>query len=200
MDIRELDRRVVDATDRMVRTVTTDQLDRSTPCAGWNLRHLLEHMVGQHDGFALATSGEPSDLAAWRPRPLGDDPAGTYSDAARLVTAAFAEDSVLDRDFWLPEIRITAPFPARAAIGFHFLDYVVHGWDVARAMDTSPAFDDDLLDVASKIAAQVPNTPASRGPRSPFRPGVDVAADAPVLDRIVAVLGRDPAWTGEERP
>lgn len=194
MDIRELDRRVVDTTTRLVNTVTADQLDRPTPCAAWNVRHLLEHMIGQHDGFALAASGEPTELAAWRPRPFDDDPSGPYTEAATLVTAAFAQNGVLERDFWLPEVRITAPFPARAAIGFHFLDLLVHGWDVAKAIDVATTYDQDVLNVAVVLAAKVPDTPETRGPRSHFQPGVEVPATAAPLDRVVAMLGRDPSW------
>ncbi len=194
MDIRELDRRALRTTAEIVGNVTADQLERPTPCAGWTLGKLLSHMVGQHEGFALAATGEPSDLSAWRPRPLGDDPAATYDAASAQVTAAFAEDGVLDRDFWLPEVRISAPFPARAAIGFHFIDYVVHGWDVARTLGVQPSFDADLLEVVVVLAAQVPDTPASRGPRSAFQPGVPAPAGAPPLDRAVAMLGRRPDW------
>ena len=44
----------------------------------------------------------------------------------------FAADDVLARTFALPEISATTEFPAPQAIAVHFLDYVVHGWDVAR--------------------------------------------------------------------
>jgi uncharacterized protein (TIGR03086 family) len=195
MDIRELDRRAVAATARLVSSVKPQQLDLPTPCTAWTLRQLIEHMIGQHEGFAAAASGAPSDLTAWRSRSVGSDPAGAYARAAELVTAAFAEPGVLDRDFWLPEIRHTAPFPARAAIGFHFLDYVVHAWDVARTLGVSPGLDDDVLQVALALAEQVPDTPAVRGPRSPFQPGVPVSAGSPVIDRIVGLLGRPPDWT-----
>jgi uncharacterized protein (TIGR03086 family) len=195
MDIRELDRRAVAATEQLVNGVQADQLDVPTPCTAWTLRQLVEHMIGQHEGFALAASGAPSDLTAWRSRPVGSDPARTYAQAAALVTAAFAEPGVLDRDFWLPEIRHTAPFPARAAIGFHFLDYVVHAWDVAKALGVPPGLDDDLLQVALALAEQVPDNPKVRGPRSQFQPGVPVPSGAPVIDRIVGLLGRQPDWS-----
>jgi hypothetical protein len=44
------------------------------------------------------------------------------------------------------------------------------------------------------LAAQVPDTAATRGPRSHFQPGVEVPASAPPMNRIVALLGRDPSW------
>ena len=195
MDIRELDRRAVAATERLVSAVQAHQLDQPTPCTAWTLRQLIEHMIGQHEGFALAASGAPPELTAWRSRPVGSDPAGAYARAAELVTAAFAEPGVLERDFWLPEIRHTAPFPARAAIGFHFLDYVVHAWDLGKAIGVQPDLDDDLLQVALALAEQVPDNPKVRGPRSQFQPAVAVPDGAPALDRIVGALGRPADWT-----
>ncbi|TDU73912.1 hypothetical protein [Streptomyces sp. KS 21] len=45
----------------------------------------------------------------------------------------------------------------RRAIGFHFLDYVVHTCDAARALDLPFAPDPDILDAALPIALAVPN-------------------------------------------
>ena len=98
-------------------------------------------MIGQHYGFAASARGETSDLSVWADRPAGADLHAAYAAAVADVTAAFAEDGVLDRRLWLPEIRDGARFPATMAIGFHFLDYVVHGWDVARSIGSDPGFD-----------------------------------------------------------
>ena len=66
--------------------------------------------------------------------PARGRPGGRVCRAAGRVQAAFAADGVLDRDFTLPEIDPAATFPAGLAISFHFIDYVVHGWDVARTL------------------------------------------------------------------
>ena len=65
-------------------------------------------------------------------RPVGEGLAGAYAAAAALVTRAFAEDRVLDRAFYLPEIRGGGSYPAPVAIGFHFVDELVHAWDLAK--------------------------------------------------------------------
>ncbi len=140
-DIRDLDRRALETTVEIVAAVTADQLELPTPCAEWTLRQLLGHMIGQHYGFAASARGETSDLSVWADRPAGADLHAAYAAAVADVTAAFAEDGVLDRRLWLPEIRDGARFPATMAIGFHFLDYVVHGWDVARSIGSDPGFD-----------------------------------------------------------
>jgi len=196
VDVVELDRRTVVTTAEFVAAIRPGDLDRPTPCAGWTVRDLLAHMIGQHHGFAVAASGDPTELADWRPRPVGDDPAGGYNESATLVTAAFGAPGVLERSFWLPEVRTSAPFPAAMAIGFHFIDYVVHGWDVARSIGIPVRFDDDLVAAVLPLAQQVPDAPKFRGPGKAFAPGVAVPPGASPLDRVVAMLGRDPGWTG----
>ena len=126
---------------------------------------------------------------------MGEGLAGAYAAAAALVTKAFAEDGVLDRAFYLPEIRDGGPYPAPMAIGFHFVDEVVHAWDLAKSIGTPAGFDDEVLDMALSISARVPNDPATRGDRFAFALGADPDPDAPTLDRIVTLLGRRADWT-----
>ena len=194
MDIRELDRRAMGVTAGLIAGITSAQLDSPTPCGQWLLRDLLAHIVGQYYGFALAASGQPADLDAFRPRPVGEGFAGAYAAAAALVTKAFAEDRVLDRAFYLPEIRGGGSYPAPVAIGFHFVDEVVHAWDLAKSIGAPAEFDDEVLDMALSIAARVPNDPATRGGGFAFALGVASDPDAPTLDRIVTLLGRRPDW------
>ncbi|MFI6177234.1 TIGR03086 family metal-binding protein [Nonomuraea sp. NPDC051191] len=194
-DIIELNRRSVRATVDLVNTIKPADLDRRTPCAGWAVRDLLEHQIVQNHGFAVAASGARSEPASWRPRALGEDPVAEYAASARAVVDAFAADGVLDRAFFLPEIRDGGPFPAAMAIGFHFIDCVVHDWDLAKALAVPPNVDDDLAEAALPLAAQVPDTPVSRGPGKAFLPGVEPGDTATALDRVIALLGRSPSWT-----
>jgi uncharacterized protein (TIGR03086 family) len=195
MDIRELDRRAMSVTAAIVADIAPACLDLPTPCAPWLLRDLLAHIVGQYYGFALAASGQPTDLDAFRPRPVDDGVADAYATAAAVVTRAFAADGVLDRAFYLPEIRDGGPYPAPIAIRFHLVDEVVHAWDLAKSTGAPVEFDDEVLDAALSISAKVPSDPAVRGDGFAFAPSVDSDLTTPPLDRIVAMLGRRPDWT-----
>jgi uncharacterized protein (TIGR03086 family) len=194
MDIREYDARAVLASVKVVSAVTADRLDLPTPCAGWTLGDLLAHMTGQHYGFAAAAGGEAADRSVWRNRRVDDDPVGGYTEAAERVVAAFADNAVLTRGFWLPEIRGGDTFPAAQAISFHFVDYVVHSWDVAAAVGVPLPLDDDLVAGALKIAARVPDGEARLRPGAAFRPGLPVGDGTPPLHRLLALLGRSPSW------
>ncbi|HEY2553542.1 MAG TPA: TIGR03086 family metal-binding protein [Streptosporangiaceae bacterium] len=193
-DIRELNRRTLEATVGIVGRVSPAQLSQPTPCADWTLRQLLAHMTGQHYGFAAAASGETEDMTVWADRPAGDDFAAAYARAVARVTAAFSEVDLGRDRLWLPEIRAAVRFPAEMAIGFHFLDYVVHGWDVARSIGVPVSFDSEVLDEVQVRAAQVPEGEARLAPGAAFRPAVTEPPDASPLDRVVARLGRSPRW------
>jgi uncharacterized protein (TIGR03086 family) len=196
-DIAILDRRAVEVSQTIVDQVDVAQLDLPTPCAEWNLGQLLAHMIGQHYGFAASARGESSDLTIFQPRPLGADPAKDYAESVATLTAAFAEEGILGRKFWLPEIRDGGPFAAPLGISFHFVDYVVHAWDVAAAIGVPVAFDEDLLQAALRIAEMVPNGPERRDPGAAFRPAKMPEAGASTLDRIIILLGRSPDWPDE---
>lgn len=195
-EIRDWNRRAVLATVEVVRQVQPADLDRPTPCTGWTLRDLLTHMSVQHRGFAAAADGRGADPDVWAaPAPL-DDPVGEYLAAVPVVLDAFAADGVPRRRFALPEISPTITFPGTVAIGFHFIDYVVHGWDVARSLGLDYALDQDLLDAALPVALAVPDGAPRRAPGAAFQPALP-APDGGPLDRILTVLGRSPTWRGQ---
>jgi uncharacterized protein (TIGR03086 family) len=193
-DVVQLDRRAVLRSVEIVANVTAGDLGRSTPCAGWTLEDLLGHMIAQHHGFAAAADGNITDLSAWEVHPVGDDPAGAYAAAARRLLGAFAADALLARPFWLPEVRDGGPFPARTAIGFHLVDYVVHGWDVAASIGVPADFAPDLVAAALDIAEQVPTGAAREVPVAPFGAALPAGADDSPMDHVLRLLGRCPSW------
>jgi uncharacterized protein (TIGR03086 family) len=192
--IVDLDARVVEATVGLVRQAHLFDLDRPTPCAGWSLDGLIAHMTAQHYGWIAAAVGHGADLSVWQPGAPVADPIGEYAEAARRVTEAFGDEGVLDREFALAEISPVRRFPAAQAISFHLVDYLVHGWDVARALGVDFEPEPDLLAAALSIALYVPGGEARTRDGAAFAPGLRVPAQAGLLDQIVALLGRSPSW------
>jgi len=192
-DIVGLDARAVRASVLVVSQASAADLARPTPCADWTLADLLAHMTAQHNGFAAAAAGEGADLVRWQTGAPAADPVREYAAAAGRVLAAFAAAGVLAREFALPQISTQLRFPAAEAIGFHFVDYVVHGWDVARALGLGYDLEPDVLAAARPIAWAVPDGERRRRPA--FAPRVPVTGGG-ALDEIVARLGRRPDWPG----
>jgi uncharacterized protein (TIGR03086 family) len=197
-DIRSLHRKAVEASVDVVSAVTVEDLAKPTPCTGWRLADLLSHMTVQHRGFAAAARGHGADLALWQPETVADavavDPAGTYYAAAAAVIEAFAGEDVLDTAFALPELGPGATFPGSLAIGFHLVDYVVHGWDVARTMGRPFELPPDVVAAALPLAFAVPDGDFRAGDNAMFGPAVSPTEPTNDLDRILAHLGRSPQW------
>ncbi|MBB5918708.1 uncharacterized protein (TIGR03086 family) [Nocardia transvalensis] len=194
LDICALNRRAVDYSVEIVAHLTPADLDKPTPCSAWKFADLLAHMTVQHRGFAAAARGHGADEAVWQAGPLADDPAAAYAEAAADVLAAYAEPGVLEQDFALPEFGPGVTVPGAQAIGFHFIDYVVHGWDAARTLGLPYTLPDDLATPALDIAQAVPDTDQRDHPGSPFARALPVSDAATPLDRILLSLGRSPSW------
>ena len=202
-ELRPLHRIAVLASVDVVSTVTIEDLSRVTPCADWSLADLLTHMTVQHRGFAAAARGHGADLATWQPATVADavaaDPAGSYAAAAADVIDAFADVDELDAAFALPEFGPDATFPGALAIGFHFVDYVVHGWDVACTMGHPFELPSDVVAAALPIALAVPDAEFRVADDAPFGPSIPPGEKADDLDRALAYLGRSPEWTPRHR-
>jgi uncharacterized protein (TIGR03086 family) len=197
-DIRPFHRAAVLASVDVVAAVRRDDLRRPTPCAGWNLLDLLAHMTVQHHGFAAAARGGGDSPTVWAADRVTDavaaDPAGTYAAAAADVLDAFSADRVLDATFSLPEFGPGAIFPGAIAIGFHFVDYVVHGWDVARSIGAPFALPDDVVAAALPLVFVIPDGDYRAMDGAPFGPAVAAPDGATDFDRILGHLGRSPDW------
>ncbi len=170
-----------------------ERLDLPTPCAGWDLGRLVAHMTGQNLGFAAAARGDGFEPRTWAEVP--STPAAFRASAAEVL-AAFASEGAAERTWSIlagadQEVQV----PGRTAIGFHFIDYVVHAWDVGVSLGRPPVFPRPLLEAVLPLALEVPATgPARSGPYAPFAPAVTAAADADPMDELLAYLGRDPEW------
>jgi uncharacterized protein (TIGR03086 family) len=197
---RPLHRAAVLKSIDVVDAVSPRDLDRPTPCAAWTLADLLAHMTAQHRGFAAAARGLGADEDIWRAESVRAsvtaDPAGTYATAARDVLDAFAADGTSEATFALPEFGPGATFPGAVAMDFHFIDYVVHGWDVAAALGTPYELAAEVVTAALPLAMFVPDGDYRASEGAPFGPAVEAGTND--FDRILAHLGRRPDWTSTD--
>lgn len=188
MSIQQLHQRAVRAGIALVAQTSAVDLTRPTPCAGWTLADLLAHMIAQDRGFAWAARGEVTEAIDWTPQPLGAEFVAEYTATANDVAACLAAPDALDREFFLPEFSAPHRYPGRVAIEAHFIDYVVHGWDVARSLGLRFQPDPEVTTEALRIASAIKTKPPF------FQPAVPVPPGAGPIDQIVAMLGRSPTW------
>ena len=188
-DLRPLHRRALDAAGDVLAGVRPTDLGRPTPCAGWDLRALLGHVVGQNHGFAAAVESPDAPIAAFADRP--PDPGGVtaaWQASADRVAGAFAA-APLDRRVLLVELSSEVRFAVATVVGFHLLDTVVHAWDVATAIGETFRPDGELLAAALAQAERVPDGASRERPGAPFGPVVPVDG-ADDWRRTLALVGR----------
>jgi uncharacterized protein (TIGR03086 family) len=164
-----------------------------TPCGDWSVRQLTSHLVSGNLLFAAILSGRPMPPPTELRRrtaedTLGDDASTAFRSAAQALLAAFELPGVLDQVHVFP----VGPLPGRAAIHVRTVEALVHGWDLATATGlrlaaSADVVADGVLDFSRELLARIPEG------RHPFGPSVAVDDSAPALDRLVALLGRDPA-------
>jgi uncharacterized protein (TIGR03086 family) len=196
LDIRPLHRIAVLHSIDIVNTAAPEDLGRPTPCGDWTVLDLLAHMTVQHHGFAAAARGFGADPANWKVGAVVDevraDHKRAYADAALDVIDAFAAITP-EAQFGLPEFGEGAVFPGVVAMGFHFVDYVVHGWDVAAALGERYELPADVIAAALPLVLAVPDGDFRNQEAVPFGPAIE-AAGGDDFDRILAHLGRRPDW------
>jgi uncharacterized protein (TIGR03086 family) len=197
LDISHLHRIAVLKSIDVVDSVQMTDLDRLTPCAGWNLADLLAHMTVQHRGFAAAARGLGADPDVWRVESVVDavraDPQRAYSEAAHDVLDAFEADGTADAPFALPEFGEGAVFPGAMAMGFHFVDYVVHGWDVATSLGIPFEIPAAVAEAVLPLVLAVPDGDSRTMAGAPFAPAVEQQGTDD-FERILLYLGRTPDW------
>ena len=190
MELYEAFDRAVQSTAGIVKQIRPDQLTATTPCSEWDVKELLNHIIGTlwlcQALFAdEVPSGEegPKGLPA---RDLaGDDPSAAYAEAAAAALASAGREGALTSPHQTP----LGEMPGPALAGFTTLDVLVHGWDLAKATGQCTDLDPELAEHVFGFAGQA-FTEETRQFR--IGPAVPIADDASVVDRLVACLGRQP--------
>ena len=171
----------------LVDSVGDDALGRPTPCEGYTVGDLLDHIAGAVVAFTAAAVKQPLDGGPrgdaanlgddWRTRipqeVLGLADAWRTPDAWTGMTAAGGVD-----------------LPGDLAGVVALDELVIHGWDLAKATGQDPAYDGPGLEAVYATVAKF----RASGIEGLFGPPVTVPDDAPLLDRILGLAGRDPAW------
>jgi uncharacterized protein (TIGR03086 family) len=181
-DLRELHRRVAAEADRVIAAISPDQLDRPTPCSGWNVRGLLNHVVNGNLRFAAIFTGQPvMDRDAYV---LGPDHLAAFRSSVATLTEAFSRAGALEG------IHRT---PAGDEVGSHlmttlFNEMLVHTWDLAWATGQSTDINPELCELSMSFFEQ---RSIPRGEGQPFAQRKDAGTAASAADRLAAYAGRD---------
>ncbi len=154
------------------------------PVDGWVARDVVGHLVGWLPGF-LAGGGILLDSDG---PPVEDDPAGAWHAHVTAVQALL-DGPESEQEYSHPQVGTHRLGPAIDM--FYTTDVFLHTWDLARATGQ-----DDTLDpaFAAEVLAGMEPIEEMLRQSGQYGPKVPVAEDAPVQDRLMGFIGRDPAW------
>lgn len=171
-------RRATERTAELVREVRPEQLGLPTPCEKFDVSELLSHLEWVAEMFeSLADGGPMTEQGSY---------AGDFPERAERTLAAWSRPEAWEGAS--PAMGL----PMGVLAHMYLVDMVVHGWDLARAVGQEYEPDPEAVSRALSFTDQMAETGRQRGA---FGPPVAVPDDAPPFDRLLGVIGRDPAWT-----
>lgn len=176
----------------IARNVKPDQLTGPTPCAQFDVRALINHLLFW--GPSLAGAARKQEV----PPPAAKESDVDLTDGdwttALVAHAARAAGAWGDPAAWAGVTRLGGPteLPAELVGGMVAGELVIHGWDLARATAQRPEWDADLLTYVHDEVAPSAELGREMGV---YGPEVAVSPEASTLDRLLAASGRDPEWT-----
>jgi uncharacterized protein (TIGR03086 family) len=173
------------ADDFTRRVHGTTDWSAAAPVERWAARDVVAHLVEWLRGFISAGC----DVR------LADVPSPTQQPAAAWVLHRNAVQEGLDdpdlatREFTNPHI---GSMPLGPAIDrFYTSDVFLHTWDLARATGQDESLDLEMC--AEMLAGMEPIDDLLRS-SGQYGPAISVPDDADVQTRLIAFIGRDPAW------
>jgi len=185
-EVAELYRRRADEFEATIFGTLPNRWVDPSPCENWTARDIVAHVVQMHE----------IELGQ---RPGGEgptSPAGPDFDPARAFRASRVDaERVLDDPATAPEVvqRINDVLGT---------DLPQHRWDLAKATGQDAAMNpDDVHFLWTLLSPQTPKwwafmrTPGNFGPGiEVYGPEFPISDDAPLQDRLLGLLGRNPAW------
>jgi uncharacterized protein (TIGR03086 family) len=176
---------------RLVRSAADDPLTEPTPCAEYDVRALVNHLLYWGPWLEAAARREPAPTETRGETGVdlvGDDWAAALEKQVNGLVAAFGLPGAWEGTTSMGGGEMPALFVGQMVFG----EFVVHAWDLAKATGRPWHCDADVA--AAAYDATVGMAGQARE-MNVFGPEVPVPASAPALDRLLGLTGRDPAWT-----
>jgi uncharacterized protein (TIGR03086 family) len=187
-----------DVMSRLVGGVGEEQLDAPTPCGQTTVAGLLNHV----EGFCIAFTAAATKTSSER---SGQAPSANASNLEpqwrALIPYRLTELARVWRlgDSWTGMTKAGGlDLPSDIAAHIVLNELVVHGWDIAAGTGQAFTADPGLLESAHawvrSVVAENPN-----GSKGLFGPPVETPTDAPMVDQLIGLTGRDPLWPSRAR-
>lgn len=179
--------------DRMIdllRSLQDEQLSLATPCSETSVGDLVDHVGSLSVAFTVAATKELGEHVGPPPsrsvKNLTDDWRDRIRADLTRLAAAWDEPEAWQGLTQAGGVELPGEIAGVVALD----ELVVHGWDIAIA--TGQPYTPSVAELETAISFVA----ALDAPRdgSLFGPIVSVPDNAPLLDQLVGLTGRDPQW------
>jgi uncharacterized protein (TIGR03086 family) len=176
MDPLAFHRDALNVAQGVVNAIVPSQFDLPTPCDEWNVRQVLEHMIGGNRRIAGNPPVEGEDV-------IGHDLSAAYAASAAGAAATFEADGGLDRIYKLLIGDVSGHLAVQARAG----DQLAHAWDLARATGMATDLAPELYEIGLESLHQ--RFAAGRN-AALFADEQPAPEGSTAADRFVAYAGR----------
>jgi uncharacterized protein (TIGR03086 family) len=168
-----------------------DRWNAPTPDDEWDVAALVDHLIDEQRWVAPLLTGKSLAEAAEVVEAMGPtdaDRVAAWEQAASAAAEAASAPGALERTVELSR----GPTPGGDYLAEMIMDLCVHSWDLGKAVGSSRPLPDDLVGAVHGELQKFGDLTAMG---DFFKPAVTVPDDAPAVDRLVALTGRDPSWS-----
>ena len=171
--------------ERRLRLVEAGDWTRPTPCDAWDVRALVNHVVGANRRHTMLLHGaSAADVDATRGTDhLGNDAVASFRATAAELTAAFGYDGALARMTHHP----TGDRTGAELLDMRVLDLTVHAWDLARALGADERLEPGIV---SFVLACAPRLVAGSRPGAFTIPADELPPGSSSQARLLHLVGR----------
>ena len=188
LDLEPAARRMAD----LIAGVAPESLDATTPCPKYSLGDLVDHVGGLSLAFTAAATKALGPDSSQAPDPqasrLGDDWRTRIPRDLMGLAEAWQDPAAWTGFTQAGGVDLPGEIAGLVALD----ELVIHGWDVARA--SGQAYDCDLPTLEAVYEFVAPMSVPGQEAQRIFGPVVEVPEDALLLDRVIGLTGRNPAW------
>ena len=182
-EIADRYRKIAGTFTQRVSEVPADACDNQSPVPEWPTLDVVRHLVA----WVPPMISSESDVEFPVGPAVDDDPLGAWTNLSDTLQAVLDDPATADKTF-VHDRAGTHPLEQAIAM-FVMSDVLMHTWDLARAAGL-----DDTLDAGEVAAAYEGMLPLDDMLRQSgqYGPRVDVPDDAPLQDKLMAFVGRQP--------
>ncbi len=189
-DAAELYRRACLFFGEHVHAVRDDQWHDPTPCADWDVRELVNHLVNEDRWAVPLFAGKTLDAVGdeFDGDLLGADSKSAWDAAVKEALDMALAPGAVERTVHLS----FGATPAAEYLMQLFADHLVHAWDLANGIGADTTMDPELVQACLTWFEGMEQVYRDMGAVAERPPIPD---DADPQTRLLAAFGRSESWT-----